>query len=217
MVRVKICGNRRLEDALKAVEYGADAIGFLVGQRHSSPDFISEAAAVGIIEQLPPFISTVLVTHLVVPEEIIPLAQKLGVSTIQLHGETNPRQAETIKNQLPYIKIYKAVHVTGEESVKLARQYSRVVDAVLLDTISVATDQVGGTGRVHDWGISKEIVKQLDIPVILAGGLNPDNVAEAIRQVEPFGVDVNSGTKAADGYKDYDKLRSFIRTAKLEG
>lgn len=214
MVRVKICGNKRAGDALKAVEYGADAIGLLVGQKHASPDFIDIEQARGIVALLPPFVASVLVTHLVLPDEITPLARKIGVNTIQLHGETTPDQTAQIKKTLPYIKLYKAIHVTGDKSIVNAESYTNSVDAILLDTINVSTDQVGGTGKIHDWGISRKIVQKASLPVILAGGLNPDNVKEAIEKVKPFGVDVNSGTKGRDGYKDPKKLQAFIERAK---
>src|SRR5665647_1590330 len=137
MVRVKICGNRRAKDALKAVEYGADGIGLLVGQKHNSPDFISPDEAKDIIRQLPTFVSSVLVTHLSAPSEIVALAKELGVTTIQLHGDTTPREAKEIRADLPYIKLYKAIHVTGIEAIQNAEAYADVVDAVILDTINV--------------------------------------------------------------------------------
>jgi phosphoribosylanthranilate isomerase len=213
MVRVKICGNRSLEDALLAVGYGADALGFLVGLRRQSPDSIDEGLAAEIIAALPPFVSSVLVTQLESPDEVVPLAQRLGANTIQLHGDTTPEQALVIKHQLPSVKICKGIHVTGDESVKLAQTYAPAVDAVLLDTVSHETGQSGGTGKTHDWSISRLIVEALEIPVILAGGLTPENVAEAIGVVRPYAVDVNSGTKGADGHKDAARVREFIKEA----
>jgi phosphoribosylanthranilate isomerase len=214
VIRVKICGIRRLEDALAALECGADELGFLVGQRHHSPDFVDASDAAAIVAALPPNASSVLVTHLVEPDDIVALATQIGVTTIQLHGDTSPAQAAVIKKRLPHTKAYKAVHVVDAHSIDAARQYVNTVDAIVLDTINVATDQVGGTGQTHDWSISRQIVEQLPIPVILAGGVNPDNVGDAIRHVKPFGVDVNSGTKGADGYKDLARLQRFIDNAR---
>ncbi|WP_319430381.1 phosphoribosylanthranilate isomerase [Mycobacterium sp. RTGN5] len=214
MIHVKICGIRRLDDALAALEYGADELGFLVGQRHHSPDFLDAADAAAIIGALPPATSSVLVTHLVEPDDIVALATAIGVTTIQLHGDTSPAKATLIKQRLPHIKTYKAIHVIDAQSIATARQYVNIVDAIVLDTINVATNQVGGTGHTHDWSISRQIADQLPTPVILAGGLNPDNVGEAIRQVKPFGVDVNSGTKGADGFKDHGRLQRFVDSAK---
>jgi phosphoribosylanthranilate isomerase len=213
VIRVKICGIRRLDDALAAAEYGADELGFLVGQKHTSPDFLEPADAAAIVRALPPSVSTVLVTHLAEPDDIVALAAEIGVTSIQLHGDTSPDQAATIKERVPQIKIYKAIHVIDAQSINTARQYT-LADALVLDTLDISTDRVGGTGRTHDWAISRQIVEQLSIPVILAGGLTPDNVATAVRHVRPYGVDVNSGTKGSDGYKDNAKLKRFIDKAK---
>lgn len=155
MIKVKICGIKRKEDALAAIGYGADAIGLLVGQQHSSADFIDENLAKSIVEVLPPFCSSVMVTHLTDVAVIIDLAKKIGVTTIQLHGDSKPGDAKDIKTSLPYIKIYKAIHVTDEGSIKKGKDFLSFVDAVLLDTANVATGQVGGTGITHDWSISK--------------------------------------------------------------
>lgn len=214
MVRVKICGIKRLEDAILAVKYGADALGFLVGQKHQSPDFLQPDAAKDIISHLPPFVSSVLVTHLSDWKEISALAKYLGVSTIQLHGDSTIEDAKRIRKTLPWIKIYKAVHVINEDSINEGKKYLPYVDAVLPDTLNLKTDQVGGTGLTHDWNISKKMALAYDKPLILAGGLNPDNVVEAINFVKPYAVDTNSGTKAPDGYKDPQKLKLFIERAK---
>ena len=135
------------------------------------------------------------------------------MTAIQLHGDTSPAQAAEIGQRLPLAKTYQAIHVVDGQSIGAARQYVGSVDAIVLDTINVATDQVGGTGQTHDWSISRQIAEQLPVPVILAGGLDPDNV-KAIRQVGPYGVDVNSGTKGPGGFKDHAKLKSFIDNAK---
>ena len=214
MLRVKICGNKRLEDALEGVKAGADALGFLVGQVHVSSDFISKEAAREIIEKLPPFISTVLVTHLSDVEGIISLAAFTRVSTVQLHGESKVDDILVLREHLPNIKLYKTIHVEDGSAIPLASEWDNRVDAILLDTISEAENKVGGTGKTHDWSISAEIVKSLHIPVILAGGLDPDNVQAAIRAVQPFAVDVNSGMKGPDGYKDFATLHSFVKNAK---
>lgn len=214
MVYVKICGIRRLEDALAAVEYGADAIGVLVGQRHRSPDFLDAADATAIVGALPPHTTSVLVTHLADPDEIVALATSIGVTAVQLHGDTLPTQAAEMRTHLPHTRIYKAIHVVDRQSIDTARKFAGVVDGIVLDTVNEATDQVGGTGHTHDWSLSRQIVEQLSVPVILAGGLHPDNVGEAIRQVGPDGVDVNSGTKGADGFKEHATMKRFIDNAK---
>ena len=214
---VKICGIRRHEDALIAAELGADAIGLLVGQRHNSPDFISAAVAREISRTLPPSVETVLVTHITEVDEIERLLRQSGITAVQvqLHSEITADSVANLRTRFPDLKVFKSVHVISAESVRYPEGFSKVVDGFVLDTINVATDQVGGTGNIHDWSISQKIVERFpDIPIILAGGLNSKNVRSAIESVHPFGVDVNSGTKAPDGFKDPRKMEAFIVQAK---
>ena len=215
MVKVKICGITNLEDALAAVVCGAEAVGFLVGQVHPSRSvFISAEAAGRIAAKLPPFCSTVLVTHFSRPATVVRAARVARVTTVQLHGETHPDEADAIRRKLLNIKVYKAINVLGETAVAEARRFLGKVDGVVLDTALKETGQVGGTGQPHDWRISKRIVQLLPLPVILAGGLNPGNVRQAIRLVHPYAVDVNSGVSRHDGTKDLRKLKLFIQRAK---
>ena len=212
---VKICGIRRHEDALIAAELGADAIGLLVGQRHNSPDFISAAVAREISRTLPPSVEAVLVTQITEVDEIERLLRQSGITAVQLHSEITADSVANLRRRFPDLKVFKSVHVISAESVRYPEGFSKVVDGFVLDTINVATDQVGGTGNIHDWSISQKIVERFpDIPIILAGGLNSKNVRSAIESVHPFGVDVNSGTKGSDGFKDARKMREFIREAK---
>lgn len=213
-MKVKICGNKRIEDALKAIYLGADAVGLLVGQVQASNDFITPDLAKEITLKLPVFCSSVLVTHLINASEIVELAKYIGVNSIQLPGDITPEDALFIKKEIPYIKLIKGLHVTDEASIDKGTPFLKCIDAFLLDSVNTSTNQVGGTGKTHDWSISKRIVDYYNVPVILAGGLNPNNVEEAIDKVGPFGVDVNSGVKAPDGYKDYQKLEDFITKAK---
>ena len=215
---VKICGIRRHEDALIAAELGADAIGLLVGQRHNSPDFISAAIAREISRTLPPSVEAVLVTHITEVDEIERLLRQSGITAVQLHSEITADSVANLRARFPDLKVFKSVDVISADSVRYPEGFSKVVDGFVLDTINVATDQVGGTGNIHDWSISQEIVTRFpDIPIILAGGLNSKNVRSAIESVHPFGVDVNSGTKGSDGFKDARKMREFIREAKRLG
>jgi len=212
---VKICGIRRHEDALIAAELGADAIGLLVGQRHNSPDFISAAVAREISRTLPPSVEAVLVTHITEVDEIERLLRQSEITAVQLHSEITADSVANLRTRFPDLKVFKSVHVISAESVRYPEGFSKVVDGFVLDTINVATNQVGGTGNIHDWSISQKIVERFpDIPIILAGGLNSKNVRSAIESVHPFGVDVNSGTKGSDGFKDARKMREFIREAK---
>ncbi|MBU4015993.1 phosphoribosylanthranilate isomerase [Patescibacteria group bacterium] len=213
-VRVKICGNKRVEDALQAVRLGADAIGLLVGREAASRDFVPAELAKTIVGKLPPFVASVLATHITDVKEVLGLAKFIGVNTIQLHGDSIVEEIIEIRKNLPNIKIIKSVHVVDNKSTGAVGKYIGVVDAILLDTINLKTKQIGGTGKTHDWNISRKIVEEYDIPIVLAGGLSPDNVAEAVKFVKPYGVDVNTGTKGKDGFKDYRKLELFIERAK---
>ncbi len=215
---VKICGIRRHEDALIAAELGADAIGLLVGQRHNSPDFISAAVARDISRALPPSVEPVLVTHIEDIDELERLLQQSGITTVQLHSEIASGSVERLRGRLPDVKIFKSVHVISADSVAYPEAFRKLVDGLVLDSINVATDQIGGTGKTHDWSISRQIVTRYpEIPIILAGGLNSKNVRSAIEYVHPFGVDVNSGTKGSGGFKDARKMREFILEAKRLG
>src|SRR5204862_7930657 len=197
---------------------GGDAIGLLVGQRHNSPDFISAAVAREISRTLPPSVEAVLVTHITEADEIDRLLRQSGITAVQLHSEITADSVANLRTRVPDLKVLKSVQVISAESVRYPEGFSKVVDGFVLDTINPATDQVGGTGNIHDWSISQEIVERFpDIPIILAGGLNSKNVRSAIESVHPFGVDVNSGTKGCDGFKDARKMREFIREAKRLG
>ena len=212
---VKICGIRRREDALIAAELGADAIGLLVGQKHRSPDFISATVARDISRTLPPSVEAVLVTHVEDIDELERLLQQSEITTVQLHSEIASGSVERLRGRVPYLKVFKSVSVISVDSVAYPEAFEQLVDGFVLDSVDVATDQVGGTGKTHDWSVSRQIVMRYpDIPIILAGGLNSENVRSAIEQVHPFGVDVNSGTKAPDGFKDPRKMEAFIVEAK---
>ncbi|HVU24608.1 MAG TPA: phosphoribosylanthranilate isomerase [Opitutus sp.] len=214
MVTVKICGVRRVEDALLAAEAGADEIGVLVGQRHASGDFIEAKQAAAIVAAGAGRVTAVLVTHVSDPDEVHALARIAGVREIQVHSEMPPAGLARLRALGGY-RLRKSWHVTGPESLGYGEAYRGVADAFLLDSMNAATGQVGGTGRAHDWEVSREIVARwAGTPVILAGGLTPENVAAAVRQVRPAGVDVNSGTKGADGFKDAARVRAFVRAAK---
>jgi len=212
---VKICGIRRQEDALIAAELGADAIGLLVGQGHNSPDFISANVARDIFRALPPSVKAVLVTHVKDVDELERLLQESEITTIQLHSEIAPSSVEGLRGRLPHLKIFKSVSVISADSIVYPEAFEQLVDGFVLDSVNVATNQVGGTGKTHDWSVSRQIVMRYpEVPIILAGGLNSENVRSAIESVRPFGVDVNSGTNASDGFKDPRKMEAFIVQAK---
>lgn len=217
-MRVKICGITNLEDAKLAVSFGADALGFIVGVRRKAEDVISPEEARRIILSLPPYISSVLVTDLMEAKRVIELCKEIGATTIQLQDEISFDEIMLVRKSLPSIRLVKAVHVTGPEAVDKACSYEGLVDAILLDTINIEEDRIGGTGLTHDWRISRRVRERCSLPVILAGGLRPENTEEAIRIVQPYGVDVNSGVENPEGglhgRKDPDRVRTFIEKAK---
>jgi len=214
MTRVQIAGISSLDDALAAERAGADALGFTVRLPTGVHDDLTEAKARGIIAALPPFIATVAITYVDTARAAVELCRYLGVSALQLHGPFPTQELPLIRAARPHLKLIRAVHVTGPEAQAQARALERRVDALILDTYDPATGRHGATGKTHDWTISRQIVAQTHTPVILAGGLTPDNVSEAIRAVRPWAVDVHTGVEHADGRRDLDKLRLFIERAR---
>lgn len=213
-MRAKICGINTWENARIALDCGADALGFLVGITHLAEDKIEVEDAKKIIDKLPPFVSTVAVTHLQDPKKIVEMCKYLGVTTLQIHDYISPEEVAFCKEELKLVKIIKAVHVLDGDkqgTIDMAHSFEKVADTLLLD--SRTAERLGGTGKTHDWNISKEIVEQLNIPVMLAGGLTDQNVYDAVKKVRPYAVDVNSGVEIA-GDKDWDKVYGFITNAK---
>jgi phosphoribosylanthranilate isomerase len=214
MTRVKICGIQTLFDMQIAVQQGADAIGVLVGQVHSSADFVPADVAAEICARTAPFVTTVLVTHIEDPDAVLALANSVRGTAVQLHNDMPVSVLRVLRRSLAPRKIIAKVSVEGLSAVERAGELDHEVDAILLDSVNKTTGQVGGTGITHDWEISAQIVRHISTPVILAGGLTPGNVREAIRQVQPWAVDVNSGVRNTDGFKDTNLIRAFIRGSK---
>jgi phosphoribosylanthranilate isomerase len=209
-VRVKICGITRKEDLDAAVAAGADAVGFVVGVV-SSPRNLSLNEAEKLIRQVPPFVKSVLVT---VPRSIdeFETYEKLNPDAIQLHGE-NLHAALSVRLKIPNSLLIGAVNANLANVLDVVSRASKLFDAVLLD--SFADGKYGGTGIVHDWELSKRVKQVINPkPLILAGGLSPENVAEAVRTVEPYAVDVSSGVELQPGIKDHKKTIKFIKNAK---
>ncbi|MBA4407052.1 N-(5'-phosphoribosyl)anthranilate isomerase [bacterium] len=210
MTRVKICCISSLKEAQLAIKCGASAIG-LVSEMPSGPGVISEELIIKITALVPPGISTFLLTSKQSVVEIIKQQRRCRTNTIQICDKLITGTYKELKEALPGIKIVQVIHVTGEESLQDAIDISKDVDGILLDSGNqkLAVKELGGTGRVHDWTISKKIVVSVSVPVFLAGGLNPENVADAIQQVHPFGVDICSGVRS-NGKLNEHKLKSFF-------
>jgi phosphoribosylanthranilate isomerase len=210
-VRVKICGITRKEDLNAAVTAGADAVGFVVGVP-SSPRKISIDNAASLMNQIPPFVKSVMVTVPASLRELTEICKELNPDAVQIHGETLA-DINAVKTHLSKTILIKAVKANSPQVVGNAEKAARVFDAVILD--SFADGKYGGTGVVHNWKVSR-IVRQVihPKPLILAGGLNPENVAEAVQTVEPYAVDVSSGVEQRPGIKDHQKMVEFVEKAK---
>jgi len=201
-VRVKICGLTNLEDALFAARAGADALGFIFYPK--SPRYITPKEARLITAKLPPFITTVGVFVDEGPEKVNEIASEACLGALQLHGNESPAYCAYMG-----LSVIKALRVRGEEDIKSMASYD--VSAFLLDTYKKG--QIGGTGEVFDWDLAVK-AKGGKKPIILSGGLTPENVAEAVKKVGPYAVDVSSGVEKSPGVKDRDKILAFIRKAK---
>jgi phosphoribosylanthranilate isomerase len=208
LTRVKICGVRTVEDAMKCVDSGADAVGMLLAP---SPRRIPAEQARDIVESLPPFVTPVIVMMPSAAEEAIEAARAISPGALQLQGDEPPEMLVKINRALPGVRLIKAVHVGGGDELVKARLYENVADAILLDTVS---PERGGSGQTHDWSVSRKVVASIKKPVVLAGGLNPHNVAGAIKAVRPYAVDVASGVEAEGRIKDMALINTFIRNAR---
>ncbi|HXC68939.1 MAG TPA: phosphoribosylanthranilate isomerase, partial [Pyrinomonadaceae bacterium] len=193
---MKICCIASVAEAWMAIEHGASAIG-LVSAMPSGPGPIPEDLIAEIAAIVPPGVSSFLLTCLQDTTAIIEQQRRLRVNTIQICDRLPPGSHAQLREALPGVSLVQVVHVTGPESVDEAIAVAPHVDAVLLDSgnQSLAIKELGGTGRTHDWRLSRQIREAIDVPMFLAGGLNPGNVAAAIREVQPFGIDVCSGLR----------------------
>ncbi|HOI13180.1 MAG TPA: phosphoribosylanthranilate isomerase [Methanoculleus sp.] len=210
-MRIKFCGTASLADMRCAVAAGCDALGFIMGVTHQSSDYITPAEAAKMIRHLPPFIEPVAVTHLQGTEDLIRLVRDSRCTTLQIQDTVEPSEIGVIRDALSYIQIIKAVHVMDRSAIATAKRYEPYADALILDTRT--QEKLGGTGIPHDWDISAAIVANSTVPVILAGGLTPENVAEAIRKVRPYGVDVHTGVKM-NGVRNPERTLAFAREAR---
>ena len=208
--RVKICCIASVEEARVAVECGASAVG-LVSEMPSGPGVIDEELIAEIAARVPPTVATFLLTCGQDADSIIGQQRRCRVNTIQLCDRVPREVYGELRARLPGVSLVQVVHVRGEESFEEALSVAPHVDALLLDSgnQTLAVKELGGTGRTHDWRVSRRIRDAVGVPVFLAGGLKPENVAEAIEAVRPFGLDVCSGVRS-DGQLDAGKLKRFF-------
>ncbi|WP_068000802.1 phosphoribosylanthranilate isomerase [Pseudovibrio axinellae] len=206
--RLKICCISTSSEAALAVACGADAVG-LVAHMPSGPGVIEDDLILNIARHVPPPVSTWLLTSRTSANDIVEHALTCGTNTLQIVSPIDPGEYQELRLNLPAsTRIVQVVHVEDEYSLEIAQEYSGVADAVLLDSGSPSQNELGGTGRTHNWDLSRHIVNKLDIPVFLAGGLTPQNVIEAIELVRPYGVDVCTGVRV-DGRLNRTKLSEF--------
>lgn len=209
--RVKICCITDREALQLAVRHGADALG-LVGPMPSGTGIIDLDTARRLAAATPPPVASFLLSCATEPEALLEQARQVAPTAIQIVDAVAPAAYALLRRELPALKIVQVVHVTGEATIRPALEVARQVDALLLDSgvPDAPVKVLGGTGRVHDWAISRRIAEASPVPVFLAGGLTPENVAEAIRTVRPFGVDLCTGLRTA-GRLDEQKLAAFMR------
>lgn len=213
---IKVCCIASIEEARTAVALGASAVG-LVSAMPSGPGVIGEAQIADIARATSAPTASFLLTALRDAAQIAAQHDRCRTTAIQLVDTLPPRELRLLREHLPGVQLVQVIHVTGPAALDEARAVEPLVDALLLDSGNPAlrVKVLGGTGRVHDWGVSARICRAARIPVLLAGGLNPDNAARAMREVAPFGLDVCSGVRT-QGQLDADKLQRFAAAARQQ-
>ena len=214
--RVKVCCIASVEEAAAAVRLGASALG-LVSEMPSGPGVIPEELIAEIAATVPPGVATFLLTCSQDPARLVAQQRRCRTNTVQICDRLDPRGYAVLREAMPGVGLVQVVHVTGEESVREAVEVAPHVDAIVLDSgnQSLPVKELGGTGRVHDWALSRRIRESARAPVYLAGGLRPENVAEAVRRVAPFGLDLCSGVRTG-GRLDEAKLAAFFAALRAE-
>lgn len=208
MTRVKICGITRERDLERAVDAGADAVGVVCDVPVETPRSVLPTRAAELVAATPPFVTAVLVTMPAGPERAIELIEAVEPDAVQIHGEMRPGDLAYVRAKVD-ARVMLAIDA---DDVDAAETYDDIVDALVVD--SVGEDGGGGTGETHDWERTQAATAGLVSPVVLAGGLTPENVSAAVETVSPFAVDVASGVESAGGIKDAAAVRSFVERAK---
>ena len=209
-MKLKVCCMKSVDELQLAAKYGAHAIG-LVGDMPSGPGIISDEEAMQFAIAAPNGLETFLLSSRTTAEDIAAHIELVKPTTVQLVWHLDPavhRQLATLTN----VKRVQVIHVEDQSAIELAQSYASFADALLLDSgkPTAATIELGGTGRTHDWSLSRRIVETVDLPVYLAGGLTPSNIQEAVETVAPYGVDLCSGVRT-DGKLDEQKLAAFTQ------
>lgn len=214
-VRVKICCIASIAEARSAAVAGADALG-LVGPMPTGPGVLDLDRARAIAASVAPGVTPFLLTAQSEGELIVAEARRVGAPVVQVVRHVMAETHAVVRRLAPHLRIVQVVHVEDEDALELARCYAETADALLLDSGRPGADELGGTGRPHDWKISRQIVQVVDRPVYLAGGLHEGNVGEAIERVRPFGVDLCGGVRTM-GKLDLRKLSGFFAAVRRAG
>ncbi|MBS4027376.1 MAG: phosphoribosylanthranilate isomerase [Ignavibacteriales bacterium] len=208
--KIKICCIQNVDEAKLAITFGASALG-LVSKMPSGPGVISEEKILEIAKSTPPTIATFLLTSLTNAEEIISQHNRCRTNTIQFVDAIPFGEYKKIRDALPGISLVQVIHVRDETAIDEAKEVQHYIDAILLDSgnPNLHVKELGGTGRTHNWNISRKLRTSVNVPIFLAGGLSPENIREAIETVLPFGVDICSGVRT-NGILDEVKLEKFV-------
>jgi phosphoribosylanthranilate isomerase len=210
MARVKICGIARGADLRAAVDAGADAVGVISEVPVDSPREVDPATAAELLADVPPFVTATLVTMPDSAERAVELVRTIGPDALQLHGEWTPDEIRYVRAETER----KVLLTVDADDPARAKRFDAVADALVIDSTDDAG--AGGTGETHDWAATGDLASRLTSPVVLAGGLTADNVAEAVRVADPYAVDVASGVELADGQKDHNAVARFVANAGRE-
>lgn len=209
MTRVKVCGHTRKADVAASIEAGVDAVGVIADVPVDTPREVDVETARGLLAGVPPFVSGVLVTMPDSPEQALDLVDSVSPDVLQVHAGMDIEAIETLADGL---EIPLLVGADASGALPELKQLAEVADALLLD--SRGESGAGGTGRTHDWDRARQVTESLSVPVVLAGGLTPENVGAGVRTVEPFAVDVATGVEASDGRKDHTAVERFVAAAR---
>ena len=212
--KIQVAGVSSLAEALFCRSVGVDAVGLTLELPSGTHDGLTTERAVSIVGQLPRDLLVVLITYLDTADAAVRLARRITADAVQFHGGISEQHLNLFKTLCPSLKTIGRVTVAGAEAIDEAERFRPPLwDALILDSLDPETGSVGATGRLHDWSVSSRIVHAASVPVILAGGLNPKNVAAAIRAVRPHGVDAHTGLEEADGTRSFEKIRAFAYAA----
>ncbi|MCA1961410.1 MAG: phosphoribosylanthranilate isomerase [Desulfomonile sp.] len=212
---IQVAGVSTLAEAVFCHDVGVDAVGFTLELPTGIHDGLTADKARDIISRMPGDLMPVLITYLQSADAAIGLTKFIKARAVQFHGGIKDDELAVFRGHCPYVKTIGRVTVTGESAILDGERFMPLLwDAVILDSFDPATGRRGATGLTHDWSVSARIVKRAAVPVILAGGLTPENVGEAIAKVRPDGVDVHSGVENPDGSRSFRKIRRFAQAAR---